>query len=112
MKMSLNWDITNCNNWNDLKSDKEWGITNALIWGTMYVDMGEITQENCVEFYARMKAIEVTFGAICSSPDGDYFITIEDVKKRIGLTSNVATKTAGQFFKKLKEHVKQELASA
>lgn len=110
--MSLNWDISNCNNWDDLKSDKEWGITNTLIWATMSVDMKGITEENWAEFYSRVKAIEAAYGAICSSPDGDYFITIEDVKRRIGLTTNVATKTASQFFKKINDQVKKELAKA
>ena len=110
--MSLNWDITNCNNWEELKSDKEWGITNTLIWATMSVDMGDITESNYVEFYSRIKALEAVFGALANGSDGDYFITIQDVKKRIGLATNVTDKTTHQFFKKIEKQIKEQLANA
>jgi len=111
--MALHWNIENCSDFAGITAEgKEWGITNSLIWATMSVDMGEITETNYVEFYARLKAVEATFGAIANSPDGDYFFTLEDVKKRIGLTTNVSNKTISQFFKKLEKVVKQELANA
>ena len=110
--MSLDWNITNCNNWENLKSEKEWGITNTLIWATMSVDMGDITEKNYVEFYSRIKALEAVFGALANGPDGSYFITIEDVKKRIGLSTNVSDKTIGQFFKKIEKQIKEQLTTA
>jgi hypothetical protein len=110
--MSLNWDITNCNNYKELQSDTEWGITNTLIWATMSVDMGDITESNYVEFYSRIKALEAVFGALANSSDGSYFITIEDVKKRIGLSTNVSDKTTNQFFKKIEKQIKEQLANA
>jgi hypothetical protein len=111
--MALHWNITNCSDFDGITAEgKEWGITNSLIWATMSVDMHEITETNYVEFYARLKAVEATFGAICYGDDGDYFLTIEDVKKRIGLVTNASTKTISQFFKRIEKQVKQELANA
>jgi len=111
--MALHWNIENCSDFAGITAEgKEWGITNSLIWATMTVNMNAIKEENYVEFYARLKAVEATFGALANGPDGDYFFTLEDVKKRIGLYTNSTNKTISQFFKQLEKVVKQELAKA
>ena len=41
----------------DYKDDAVWPITNALIWGTMSVAMGSITEDNWKEFYPEAEEI-------------------------------------------------------
>jgi len=111
--MALHWNVTECKNFDAIVAEgKEWGITNSLIWATMSIGMNKITLENYVEFYARIKAVEATFGAICYGDDGDYFITIDDVAKRIGMWTNATSSTLNQFFKKLEKINKDELITA
>ena len=47
--MSLNWDATKAEHWEDLDWDKK----ESLIFATMAVDMGEITEKNYEEFFKR-----------------------------------------------------------
>lgn len=80
-------------------------LTHTIIFTTMYVDMGEITEGNWQEFYTRVHAWELVVGAGASkrATKGDdewepYFITPEDVRRHIGLHTNV-TKTSLASFK-------------
>jgi len=44
--MSLNWDTTGCKDSEKVREDGlEWTITECLIWYTMAVDLGEITEK-------------------------------------------------------------------
>ena len=95
--MSLNWNLENIKNYEDvcfytddsgLKNMEP--LTNQFIWFTMYVDIGEITEENAAQFYARVSLLEKLNGAFMWEEDNTpYFITYEDVKKHIGLHTNV-----------------------
>ena len=93
--MALQWDLTKCENAEELRSDKEWPVTDAIIWYTMFTNTGwEITEDNAAEFYARIHFFEKVFGTALSHAGEDVgsvdrFITPEDVHKRIGLKVNV-----------------------
>lgn len=175
--MSLDWNATNVENYEEITTDEEWVVTEAIIFGTMAIDMGEITEANWQEFYARTAMFESLFGAFISAPvyetttvsdlsTGDYFrsqdiddnrlqvaledgqfaryhyrqftgpdtpnyegepyslpsektvekhsgfektpITPEQVKRRIGLTTNVATRTRHQFVKRMGQNFLEE----
>ena len=105
--MALHWDITKCNEMLELQSDTEWPITNALIWLTMAVDMGKITDTNIGEFYARTKVWEAVTGAMVTKIGDDkdtledYFLTFADIHKRIGLSTNVSNVTTTNWFKRI-----------
>ena len=85
----------------------EWGITNALIWGTVAVDMGQITNSNVGEFYARIKVWELVTGALVTRNNqeedtwNDYFLSFADIQKRIGLTTNVSVVSITNWFKRI-----------
>lgn len=116
--MALHWDISNVKDYNllhntapegcdlphpkgsieDFVGDVEWDITNTLIWATISVDMGKITEKNYEEFYRRLRMVGIVYG----SP---YQITLSDVKRRIGLSTNVITTTATQFNNKMKKRM-------
>jgi len=107
--MALHWDITNCKNMESLKVEEngEWAVTNALIWLTMAVDMGKITDTNIGEFYARTKVWEAVTGAMVTkigedkNTMEDYFLTFADIHKRIGLSTNVSNVTTTNWFKRI-----------
>ena len=90
--MSLNWDLTGCKDHKALTTDAEWPITDALIFAAMFTDIGwELTEANAAEFYARIKVVERTSGALLNGGDGeDRFITTADVRRRIGMKVNVS----------------------
>jgi hypothetical protein len=109
--MALNWDITNCNNYEALQVEEygEWSITNALIWLTIGVDMGQITETNIGEFYARTKVWELITGAIINKENETtkewepYFLTFSDIHKRIGLLTNVSNESITKWFKRIEK---------
>ena len=71
-------------------------LTSCLIWATMGVGMGSITEENHVEFWVRLGLREKIKGALLheKADDGKTWkprhITLEEVKKHIGLTTNAS----------------------
>jgi hypothetical protein len=78
-------------------------VTDALIWMTMAVGMGEITEKNADKFADRLLAYQALNGACLRGPDGEVYITSEDVKNHIGLSTNVfPMETDAQFAKKLR----------
>ena len=95
--MALHWNLKNIKNHEDvcfytddsgLKNMEP--LTNQFIWLTMIVDIGEITEENATQFYARVSLLEKLNGAFMWEEDNTpYFVTYEDVKKHIGLSTNV-----------------------
>lgn len=103
--MALSWSIEACNNWQSLKSDEKWAVTNTFIWGTMSIDMNEITEDNAIEFYARMKTIEVCSDGLLFSADEfgkQVPITYQHVTERIGLHTNAYSRTTfKQWFKRI-----------
>ena len=64
--------------------------TEVLIFATMVIDLGEITEKNCIEFYTRKMMYSMINGCYDS-------ITLEDVKAHIGLKTNVPDKTKAKW---------------
>lgn len=93
--MALTTNIGNCVNWEELNTEANYPMTERIYFVTLVTDLGEITATNYGEFYARTKV----YGLIT----GDYSITLEDVKRRIGLTTNVSNRTTSQFLKRMSD---------
>jgi hypothetical protein len=93
-------------------------LTDALIWLTMAVDIGHITEKNADEFYRRVAMIETLNGASLSKWNAETEkhearpITLDDVKAHIGLSTNVSTKTAKQFDAKYTKMVRESVERA
>lgn len=87
----------------DIEGDVQWAITDALIWATMGVDMGSITEKNIDEFYTRLVMMVKASGPLLHKGGEPYHISYEDVRRRIGLSTNVSTKTPAQFNKRMAE---------
>jgi hypothetical protein len=77
--------------------DNEWVISEVLIWASMGVGLGRITEKNWMDFYARLKFYESLSGSFIVGHD----ITPEDVYKRIGLSTNVSDETEHKFITRI-----------
>lgn len=97
--MALNWNIERCKDYKKLIDEKEGVITDALIWLTMSIGMPEITKKNHEEFFLRTQIHQKINGAFLRKGNGaPFYMTIEDVQKRIGLYTN-ADKFSKAVFK-------------
>lgn len=86
--MSLNWSIADVKDWKALAdSDEEWRVTDAIVWATLMVDIGSILRTNLQEWEFRLKAADLL------SPGSGYAALIPHLERRIGLRTNVMTKT-------------------
>lgn len=96
--MALNWNIEKCDNYKELTEEPEWSFTNSLIYGSMFVGIPEITKDNYKEFYARYHLMEALNGTFLMEDGGKpLFLTLEQVKRRIGLSTNASRYTRKQF---------------
>lgn len=77
-----------------------WAVTNGLIWLTMVVQLGEITEKNVVEFATRVAIYQKLNGAYLIDGDGKpREITAEEVRAHVGLYTNVTSHTRTAFLK-------------
>jgi hypothetical protein len=62
--MSLNYELTKIKDWKDLINEdgSVKGITEVLIFATMAVGIGHITQKNFMKFFERLRAHEAVSG--------------------------------------------------
>ena len=109
--MSLDYELGNIANYKEVcytgepGQRKMSGVTHALIFVTMSVDIGHITEKNYLEFYTRAKFVAALFGSNLMEADeheeykGRNF-TLEEVRAHIGLGTNVAEKTRAHFVKR------------
>lgn len=106
--MSLNWDVQKVADYQDLcfveasedrpmqgikKGDRALNpVTNALVWATMQIGIGEITEANYKEFFGRIEIVQKTFHPLLNRGEEPYFIKLATVKAHIGLSTNVFPK--------------------
>jgi len=80
-------------------------LTDSMVWMTMLVDMGQITEKNWEEFFLRTQIWERLNGSMMVKfVEGEQvhiYITPQDVKNYIGLSTNVAYLSDAKFRKKI-----------
>lgn len=85
--MSLNYELTNTSLTRDDEGHIQWtNATEALIWFTMSVGIGDLSEKNAPEFWARVNLLQTLNG----TPEA-HRITAADIKQHIGMTTNVFT---------------------
>lgn len=109
--MSLNWDITNIENHEELLVDSPDGdgkvldgLTNGLVWISMGTGLGKnwsLDAEFAPEFYARIRLLDKMDGPLLTQGGEPYKITPQDIERRIGLKVNVSPKTRAAFLKSI-----------
>lgn len=112
--MSLNWDLTKIENYQELcwlpdpteenpKQTRLNPVTESLIWATMAVDIGRLTEKNLDEFAYRVFFYERAFQSFMNKGGEPEYLTYEDIKAHIGLSTNVIDITQSQWMKRIKE---------
>ena len=95
--MSLDWNVSRCDNWEELTDNQpELDKTHALVFATMNIGMGSITEKNYKKFYQRYL---VQLPMLWEQPRPE--INLEDVRRRIGLTTNASKKSDVAFQKEI-----------
>jgi hypothetical protein len=72
-------------------------VTNALIWATLTVGIGKITDKNVDEFAARLRIMEKIDGYYLVQDGEGRGITDEEFIAHIGLYTNVGNETRAQW---------------
>ena len=109
--MSLDYELGQIANYKEVCYTGEPGqrkmsaVTHALIFVTMSVDIGHITEKNYLEFYTRTKFVFRLFGSTLYEADehGGYKerdFTLEEIRAHIGLGTNVHEKSRAHFVKR------------
>ena len=132
--MSLNWNVAKVANSETVcfhiaehddeagrfaKGDKRLNLTTeALIFATMGVGLGSITQANHLEFFGRLHLFEKINGGmrtVQTAPGvwGRQTFTLAEVRDHIGLTTNAGTESRTAWQKRLVEnHIRSALYDA
>lgn len=81
---------------------KQWHtVTNSLIWLSMGVGLGRITEDNIKEWSFRLALIEKIDGPSIQFNDGrKVSITEEDLRNHIGLSTNVSDEKRAAWVKR------------
>jgi len=91
--MSLNYDLRETADFDAITTDEAWPVTQAIIFATMAVGIGDLSEANLPEFYARISLYEQVGGAFLRefTDDGpvDRPLTYDDLRARVGLKTNV-----------------------
>ena len=86
--------------------------THALVFSTMFTGINTITEKNVQQVFERVVIFQKVFGAISYIGDEPVFITLQDVKDHIGLSTNASPRTLVQFknfvFSNLVDDAKRE----
>lgn len=122
--MSLDWDISKVANretvcWETVKGEKRLKVTTeALIWGTMAVGIGEVSEKTIPEWLFRLEVLGRIGGELMYKPGEDgrpvrCNPTAADLRAHIGLRTNVfpMERRAG-WLKRRMDHIAREASYA
>lgn len=89
-------------------------ITEAIIFGTMSVDLGRITVRNAEDFFERLDLIQREHNGLVyrvgdKGPE-PVWITLEDVRRHVGLRTNVIDLRRAEWDKRQEDFRRRELA--
>ena len=84
-------------------------VTDALIWVTMGIGIGDITEKNVNEFADRVLTLQAATGGLIATTKESIVVTREDVEAHIGMTTNVFPKwTKTKFYAHIARVAKDE----
>lgn len=101
--MSLDWNVEKCTFDRDL--EKQTGNANRLIWQTLAVDLGSITEKNLSEWVFRCAVIKILNKGIYDSFNP---VTEDFLRPYIGLYTNVSTTSRAKFMNKCKDMLQRD----
>lgn len=100
----------------DKEGDDQWAITDKLIWMTMTLGIGRITEANAEKFAKRLHMYEAINGPVLYKRDENGnkrpMIGYPEIHRRIGLYTNASPLTDAAFRKKLMDGLERESSYA
>jgi len=112
--MSLDWDVSRVKNCEEVcyrpssETPDEFllnVVTDTLIWHTMYVGLGRITEKNVMEFFTRCDMWADVVGAPIIKPNNGTMehirLTYQDIINHIGLSTNVGNESKTKFLNRI-----------
>lgn len=114
--MSLDWDVSKVNKSVCFIGEGEErqlsGVTAGIIYATIPVGIGEITDKNKFEFACRLEIIQDISGPYLVDGKGKPVrITVEDVYRHVGLRTNASSWTFAQMMKGLRKSVEGRVSA-
>jgi hypothetical protein len=106
--MSLNWSILSVRdheavNFNPLKPEEIHPVLHYLIFACIPVGMSGITEKNKVKFFERISIYQRMCGPAIKFAGGvQVYVTMEDIERYVGLSTNVSNETDAWFFKNVR----------
>lgn len=80
-----------------------------LIWATIPMGIGSITEKNHLKVFERLTVWQRMVGPAISFHKGDkVYITLADIRAYIGLSTNVSTETDAVFYRKVARWASQD----
>lgn len=105
--MSLNYNGTKVQGWDKIPHEER----DAIIWLTMALDQGDITEKNWREFAVRLRIYQALFGAYWTVGGKPEFVTDRHVRQMIGLTTNVGNKPFAGWAKRMMAEAHREITA-
>ena len=107
--MPLTYDITQCERIADLQYEDDHGwrlypFAQNVVFLTMAVGIGHITEDNYLEFYARANIVERL-----ERVSREQWTTPNHIKMMIGLRTNVQSETWRQWLHRWMDYEKKEV---
>lgn len=104
--MSLDWNATEIRDHEEVLAEgTPWAITQSVIFGCMGTGIGRLTEQNVGEYIVRAKFLQLLDGPWLQGPDGPVEVTASDIRRRIGLSTNVfPQETRAQWLKRVVSH--------
>lgn len=106
--MSLNWTVKDVKDFEtvcfrtDENGEKDLQpVTNALLFATMSIGIGEFTKKNELEVIKRMRVYQGVMGALMRKGDEPYYITAQHIMDHRGLSTNVGYESRAKFMKRI-----------
>ena len=105
--MALTWSIEKVENYEELWVEREDGqylngLTEALIWTTMTVGLGTVTEKNIPEWLLRLDVLSgMGLDSLVDYKDGERTyrtFTVEELHRHRGLSTNVGPETRQKWF--------------
>jgi hypothetical protein len=115
--MSLNWELTNVQDW-ETKCfyEAEDGnkmlrpVTHVIVLATAFLGIPEITEKTALEFAKRLRVYQGVFGALMRKGDEPHYIGASDILEHIGLKTNAQKDSRTSFMKRVWDTLDKEVA--
>lgn len=109
--MALEWNLTDIEGIDEiLEDDHERSILEALIYASITVGLGSITEDNVQTWAYRLWVAERLFGGIWVFEDGTRNLRASELRKYIGFKVNVADETDATWWERIAAVTEREYA--